>query len=186
MRRTTLVWIQLFFYYVFVISVYGNYLFGRIAGQLLAIGFLYIALNWLLPLLATCLTEGMLRWSKAAVLVTWLIQYACITATIELRETLVKWSQNWVLRLPRRHIRWVLLLFNSLVLLVYLQSVWLLWRIPQGFTVFVVGTIMLLLVQVWVLCGAAAPMSAKRYWKYFFKLPVEGKNGWHMNEYKTA
>lgn len=169
-----------------MISVYGNYLIGRIAGQLLAIGLLYIALNWLLPVLATSLIEGMLRWSKAAVLVTWLIQYAFITATIELRETLVKWSQKWVLRLSRRHIRWVLLLFNSLVLLVYVQSVWLLWRKPHGFTMFVVGTIILLLVQVWALCGAAAPMSAKRYWKYFFKLPVGDKNGWHMDEYKTA
>lgn len=148
------------------------YLFYRLAAQLLALFVLYFALAWLLPIVGTTLMGGMLLWNNTSVLYCWLIQCACIAVTVELRDTLTQKAAYWFTRVPRRQLRRVVALANIPVLLLMPAMLWILVQTIPAFSVAVAIELLLLLVQVWCLCGAAVPMSAKRFYGYFFQQPL--------------
>lgn len=68
--------------------------------------------------------KGMESWSNVAIVYCWLIQYAFIAVSIELRDTLIKKAQHWITLLPRQQIRMVLLLANTCAVLVLLSALW--------------------------------------------------------------
>lgn len=162
----------------------SSYLFNRLAGQLLALFVLYISLAWLLPIISTTLFDGMLLWSNRWILYCWFIQCACIAVTIELRDSLIKKVVYWFTLLPRRQLRLVVGLANVLVALVMCCAVLILAQSITDFSLAVSIELLLLLIQVWCLCGAAVPMSAKRFYMFFFHLPkpTHENTEWQCNK----
>jgi len=156
------------------------YSYSLMAAQLLALCILHIALQWLLPIVGATLIEGMLLWNDVSIIFCWCIQNAFIAVAIELRETLVKRAQHWLSLFPRRYFRWNLLLVNLPVWLVFSNALWVLLKIPTIFSFAVVTEIILLLLLVWGLSGAAVPMSAKRFYVFFFHWckPAEDNQVW--------
>ncbi len=147
------------------------YLFKRLAGQLLAALVLYMALASMLPIVGASLFAGMLLWSHAGIWYCWIIQMAFIAVTVELRGALAQKAAHWLTRVPHTRLRQVLVLANVLVAWVMLSSYILLVQTLPVFSIALAIELFLLLVQVWCLCGAAVPMSAKRFYTYFFKQP---------------
>jgi len=147
------------------------FLFYRLAGQLLALFVLYFALAWLLPIVGASLFNGMLLWSNMYILYCWFIQYAFIAVTVELRETLTKKAVYWFTLLPRHYIRFVLVMANILAVSVMPAAFLMLVHTIPAFSIAVPIELLPFLVQVWCLCGAAVPMSAKRFYVFFFHLP---------------
>lgn len=162
--------------------LFSPFLFIRLAGQLLALFVLYIALQWLLPILAATIFEGMRAWRNVAIVYCWLIQYAFIAVTVELRETLTGKAAHWLTLLPRQYLRLVLGLANLLAVLVMLSAIWILVKTITAFSFAVAIELLLLLVQVWCLCGAAVPMSAKKFYVYFFKQPQPVHENWILGK----
>lgn len=161
------------------------YLVYRLTGQLLAIVVLHFALQWLLPIVGTALMLGMLEWNNISILFCWLIQLAFIAASVECRDTLIKKAAGWLTRIPPNCLRPLLLLANWLVLLVLLFAVWVVLKTVPGFSLAVAIELLLMFIQVWCLCGAAVPMSAKRFYVYFFKHPKPVNNHWMLKQQKT-
>lgn len=147
------------------------YLFYRLAGQLLALLVLYFALAWLLPIAGASLFNGMQLWNNAYMLYCWCVQFAFIVITVELRDTLIKKAAHWFTLLPRNWVRFVLAMAILPVLSVVTASLLILVQSIPAFSFGVLIELLLLLVQVWCLCGAAVPMSAKRFYTFFFHLP---------------
>ena len=151
-------------------------LFFLLAGQLVAIFLLYHSLHWLLPTIALALFKGMHTWNTATVCLCWLFQYAFIVVTIQLREALIRQLQYRLFQIPLSYLRFALLLFNCPVLWVLFSSIQLLSVTigPVSFTS--LSAFLLIVIQVWGLCGCAIPMSAKRFHRYFFS-PAGMGNG---------
>lgn len=128
--------------------------------------------------------KGMESWSNVAIVYCWLIQYAFIAVSIELRDTLIKKAQHWITLLPRQQIRMVLLLANTCAVLVLLSALWTLLKTIDSVSLTVAGELFLLLIQVWSLCGSAIPMSAKRFYIFFLKHPKYVKEKWILENKK--
>jgi hypothetical protein len=162
---------------------FSPFLFKRLAGQVLALFVLYFALGWLLPIAGASLLKGMLLWNNATILFCWFIQFAFIAVTVELRDTLINKAAYWFTLLPRHLVRYVVATTCILVVPVMPSAVFMLAPTIPVFSFAVAIELFLLLVQVWCLCGAAVPMSAKRFYVFFFHAPKPSHENveWHYH-----
>jgi hypothetical protein len=152
-------------------------LYFLLAGQFVAIFLLYHSLHWLLSATALALFKGMHTWNTATICLCWLFQYAFIVVTIQLREALIRKLQHRLFQIPLSYLRFALFLFNCPVIWVLFSSIKLLSITigPVSFTS--LTAFLLLVIQVWGLCGCAIPMSAKRFHRYFFSPAGMGNGG---------
>lgn len=163
--------------------LFSPFLFMRLAGQVLALFVLYFALGWLLPIAGTSLFKGMLLWNNATILFCWFIQFAVIAVTVELRDTFINKAAYWFTLFPRYLVRYVVATTCILAVPIMPTAVFMLAPTIPVFSFAVAIELFLLLVQVWCLCGAAVPMSAKRFYKFFFHLPNAANRNteWHYH-----
>lgn len=160
-------------------SIYYDH---RLIVQLLAITTLYFAIHWLIPIVGTTLIEGIKHWNLATILYCWLIQYLFIVASIELRESLIKRAGRYLARIPRQYLRLILLLASFSVIFTFLSFLYLLIKDASAFSVSILIEYLLLACQVWSLCGAAVPISAKRFYILFLQpcYPMSNNVSWHI------
>jgi hypothetical protein len=167
---------------------FSSYLLYRLLGQLAALLFLHIVVQWLYSIIAPTLLSSMLIWNTASILFCWLIQYGFIAASVELRETLIKKAAYWYTLVPAAYTRWVLVMSAAGAVLVWVWALWLLLQLTNQFSIAVGIEILLLTIQAWCLCGTAVPMGAARFYRYFYKRTAATieRGGWKINTEKNT
>ena len=158
---------------------YTVYFAHRLTVQLLAVITLYFGVHWLIPIVGTTLINGMKDWDLASIFYCWLIQYLFIVASIEFREYLIKRARPFLVSMPKRYLRSTLLVASISIFCILFSFLYLLIKEMSAFSTTILIEVLLLTCQVWCLCGIAMPISAKRFYIFFFK------PGYRLNENET-
>lgn len=137
--------------------------------QLGGLGLLFWAIGAILPVVIHTLMKGMLHWTIAGIIYSWIIQLGFVLILLSIRRFLVPVVLEWIENLPVFYLRivWCLLCLGSLTVL------WRLFRLLASATTelnyFVMGEWAFVIIQLYLLAGIAAPLCSVEGYQLLFK-----------------